>query len=172
MIVKPNRVRVVVVMVSALAVAAGLLTLALLAKPAQAQAQPEHVEEHTPVTFEQVNPCTGEVILVEGTGHVVGHYTEDASGGLHYVLHSHSQGRGVSTSGAKYTFSSGSNQTHNVKVDASSAEAFTWTDRVIFNRQGSDTPGDDLQGHFLFHATVNANGELTVVFERAEFECR
>jgi peptidoglycan/LPS O-acetylase OafA/YrhL len=39
MIVIANRVRVVVVMVSALAVAAGLLTLALLEKPAQAQAE-------------------------------------------------------------------------------------------------------------------------------------
>ena len=171
MLIIPARMRVLVVMVSALALAAGLLTLALLAKPAQAQAQPEHVAEHTPFTFEQDNPCTGEVILVEGRAHVVGHYTEDASGGQHFVLESHSQGRGVSTSGAKYTLSSGSPQTHNVKVDAA-AEAFTWTDRVIFNRQGSDTPGDDFQGHFVFHATVNANGELTVVFERADFECR
>jgi hypothetical protein len=45
MLVIPARVKAVVVMVSALAVAAGLLTLALLAKPAQTQADIETFNE-------------------------------------------------------------------------------------------------------------------------------
>jgi hypothetical protein len=62
MVIIQTRVRVVVV-VSGLALAAGLLTLALLAKPAQAQAQRDRV----PVVFDFLNPCTGESVVFNGT---------------------------------------------------------------------------------------------------------
>ena len=93
MIVIPNRVRVVVV-VSALALAAGLLTLALLAKPTQAQAETITSTERLPLNNTYFNPCTGEEFHIEGTVHLVQHRTIDENGTDHVQVHSNTQGRG------------------------------------------------------------------------------
>jgi hypothetical protein len=70
MIVIPNRVSVVAAM-SALGLAVGLLTLALLASPAQTQA--ETTTDHVRDTFNGffINPCTGEELFLEGTQNLV-----------------------------------------------------------------------------------------------------
>ena len=78
MMVIPNRGRVVAVL-SALALAGGLLTLALLAKPTQAQPPTANensgVSEQVPISGGlDASECTGEVINIEGTLHIVNHF--------------------------------------------------------------------------------------------------
>jgi hypothetical protein len=168
MVAMPNRVKVVVVM-SALALAAGLLALALGAKPTQAQAETEKINDRATLEGELFNECTGEFVPYEGTEHFVLHITEDASGGFHFRGHTNVQVQGVSTSGAKYVAHATSNS-HDFFSE--SAENFTFTQTVQFIRQGSETAEDDFQVKGLEHVTVNANGEVTSSFEELEIECK
>jgi hypothetical protein len=169
MVAMQNRVKVVVVM-SALALAAGLLALALGAKPTQAQAETDHFNDRVPVEGVFFNECTGEFVTFEGTQHIVGHSTEDASGGAHFWIRLHSQVQGVSTSGAKYV-ARGNTSFHD-NISSESAANFTFMETIQFIRQGSETAEDDFQSKFLFHVTVNANGELTSEVEQVDVECK
>jgi hypothetical protein len=166
MIVIANRVRVVVVMVSALALAGGLLTLALLEKPAQAQA--ETITDKDRSTFEGFfNSCTGEEVFIEGTMHTVAHTTIDANGERHIKFHFSLQGQGEgASSGDKYVFHRVDNSHQNFTEDNAN---FTFSDSANLIRQGSATPTDDLQGKILFHITINAQGEVTTVVDKFEF---
>jgi hypothetical protein len=160
MMVIPNRGRVVALML-ALALVGGLLTLALLVKPAQAQATIYQFNERYPFTFSFTNPCTGEEVTGEGTSHIVGNYTNDGRGGFHLNQSTSGSGTGVgSTSGATYTVTSAGHDTLNV----SSAEyplTITFIQHVQYIRQGEDMPGDDLVFDMTYHVTYDANGEVT-----------
>jgi hypothetical protein len=96
----PNRVRVLAVMV-ALALAIGVLTLALLAKPTQAE--PPTANENRGATSQWVEigfmvdstDCAGELIRFTGTMHFVDRFFE-TDGGYHLRLHYNFAGvRGV-----------------------------------------------------------------------------
>jgi hypothetical protein len=172
MMVIPNRVRLVAVM-SALALALGLLTLALLAKPTQAQAQTEHFDERAPLSLQFEHPCTGEEIFLEGFFHTSGTVTRDAAGNLHVQVHSTFVGQGVSiTSGAKYVAHEVSSPHFNVRDTVDPAQEANFTDTLTFHfiRQGSPTPEDDFMLFFLNHLTVNPNNEVTsdVLVDRVE----
>jgi hypothetical protein len=169
MVAMTNRMRLVVVM-SALALAAGLLTLALLAKPTQAQAETETFNERFPFAFEIENPCTGEVVFIEGTLHFVFHITQDADGGFHIKGHLNFQGKGVSPSGAKYVVYESANSQFNFRAE--SADNFTSPVTFQVIRQGSPTPEDDFKVKALFHFTENANGELTAEVFKFEAQCK
>jgi hypothetical protein len=171
MVVVPTRVRAVVV-VSALALAAGLLSLAMLAKPAQTQAQTDMFNERVPQTFVIPNPCTGEDVFVEGTSHLVFQRTEDANGGFHFKGHVNFQGRGVSASGAEYVVHESSNTHDNFRDFSESATNFTFTATLKLVRQGSATPADDFEAKVTFHFTILANGELTSEVVKTEAVCK
>jgi hypothetical protein len=160
MLVIPARVKVVVVMVSALALAAGLLTLTLLAKPAQAQAETFKDSVREPFTALVTNPCTGEDVLLEGTQHLVVHTTIDANGGFHFQSWGNAQLQGESASGAKYV----AHQTLHERINSEAASNFTRTDTIQIIRQGSATSTDDFVIKQVQHVTVNANGEITSMF--------
>jgi hypothetical protein len=112
MIAIPNRVTVVAVML-ALALAGGLVTLALLAKPTQAQPPTDNenqkgaVVEHFPYvyTLDTTNCVGGEVIDITGTMHTVTHFVP-VQGGYHTTFTFHINGRGVGqTTGDEYAIS-------------------------------------------------------------------
>jgi len=96
MIVIPNRVSVAAVML-ALALAGGLLTLALLAKPSQAQpSQAQPTQAHSQGATVQDIPlelrldateCTGELIDITGTMHIVNQSTATEGDGYHITSH-------------------------------------------------------------------------------------
>jgi hypothetical protein len=170
MIVIPNRVRVVVVMASALALAAGLLTLALLAKPVQAQVEP--ITSNDRSTFNQFfTSCTGELVQIQGTLHTIAHTTIDENGVRHTVFHFEIRGQGESASGAKYVFHDVFNmhETFTGALGDNYNTTFTRTSKLI--RQGSATPTDDLESNLLIHVTLNDLGEVTAVVDKAESEC-
>jgi hypothetical protein len=168
MLVIPTRVKVVVVMVSALALAGGLLTLALLSKPAQAQAETTTTQDRS--TFNVLfDSCTGESVNMQGTSHTVAHSTIDENGVVHSTLHFNTRGKGESDSGAKYVFHDASTQHLTFTGDLEDV-TLTMTSKLI--RQGSATPTDDLDFRYLLHVTINDRGDVTAAFEKEELECK
>jgi hypothetical protein len=170
MVVIPTRVRVVVV-VAALALAAGLLTLALLTKPTQAKAESFTASDWSAFAFTDISPCTGEPYSLEGTVHMVAHYTQDANGGYLVTGEVNAQGSGVGdTSGATYRFQQKS--AFHRRYNGFFPDNFTAAGYTKVTRQGSATPTDDFVVPFVGHFTVNANGEMTSTFNKAgEGEC-
>jgi hypothetical protein len=175
MIVIPNRVRVLGI-VSALALAAVLLTLALLAKPTQAQAETDTVHERIPVAEIVANECTGEPIFLEGTLRSDIHITQDPGGTFHVIIRQTFAAQGVGiTSGDQYVLHNVNNVFTKVEVmepDEVEPVVFTTRNTLRFIRQGSATPEDDLLADVFVHFTVNANGETTVDIGTFEFKCR
>jgi hypothetical protein len=167
MAVLPIRVRVVMV-VSALALAAGLLALASLATPTQAQSD---TTARVPFEEDFLNACTGELFHIEGTILTVGHLTTDANGGNHAQFVENTWGTGENlTTGAEYTY-------NNRRVHQSNftGDAFTYYDSfvVTMRRQGSTTSDDDLKIKIWIKQTVNANGELTTqILNLGELSCK
>ena len=155
-----------------MALAAGLLSLALGAKPTQAQAVTDTINERTPFEFQIPDPCTGELVFIEGTQHIVSNDTQDSTGESHLKGHVNLQAQGESASGAKYVAARTTNDHQNLDGTSESAENFTFTQTLQFIRKGSETPEDDFQAQFLFHATRNANGEFTAEIENVEVVCR
>ncbi len=117
------------------------------------------------------NPCTGEPIFYEGFVHVVLTAGVSAGGQAHFKGELNSHLSGVSPSGAKYQIVTVSND-HEI-FDVEDFEPFNFTSTGTFNviRQGEDSPEDDVKGRFIFHLTINANGEVTAVQSEFEADC-
>jgi hypothetical protein len=168
MIVIPNHMRVVMV-VSALALAAGLLTLALLSKPAQGQAETTTTTERVPFSEDFTDQCTGELFHIDGTILTVGHSTIDANGAQHFQYVNNTKGTGESlTTGAEYAFSRETHGQANYFGDS-----YTYYDSyvVTMTRQGSTAPDDDFKITISIKQTINANGELTTEIVKVEYSC-
>jgi hypothetical protein len=151
--------------VSALALAAGLLALASLSKPAQAQS-----DTTSRVEFKQgyYNVCADEVFNISGTILTVGHHTIDGNGGQHFQYVENTQGTGESlTTGAEYAYKNVRHGQVNWLGDT-----FTYYDSYIvtMRRQGSTTPDDDFKVTIWIKQTLT-NGELTTQIVKVEFLC-
>ena len=169
MVVIPNRVRVVMV-VSALALAAGLLALASLATPTQAQSS---TTERLPFSQDYLNSCAGELFHIDGTILTVGHHTIDGNGGQHFQYVSNTKGTGESlTTGAEYAFKERIHGQQNYFGEFGESYTYYSSFVVTMRRQGSTTPDDDLEVTISIKQTVNANGELTTEIVKSEFSCK
>jgi hypothetical protein len=124
------------------------------------------VTTNTPFTFSDVNPCTMEPFA--GTGNF--HFVESAnlSAGGTAMWHSVADLNGLQATtltGKKYVVKDDEIQTivFDTPDTAPYHETIQWD--VHFIRQGEDGSfilGDDFYSHILAHATVNANGVVTV----------
>jgi hypothetical protein len=164
MAVLPIRVRVVLV-VSALALAAGLLALASLATPTQAQ---NSTPERVPINQGYYNECTGESFQIDGTLLIVDHFTTDASGGNHAQAVETIQGTAENlTTGVEYAYKDRRVLQFNFTGDTS-----TYHDSyvVTMRRQGSTTPDDDLKSTIFLKLTA-ANEEIRTEIVKFEFSC-
>ena len=173
MIVIPNRVSVAAVML-ALALAGGLLTLALLAKPTQAEAQTEHFDKWVTGTTVTAADCLSEEIAVENRVHFTGTTTYDADGGVHVHLLSNVLAEGVGlTSGDKYVVRERGSLQNNVRDFESDQLPATSTQIYDLHliHQGPDTAEDDFVDREMYHVTINANGEFTVEHGVGTIEC-
>ena len=92
--VVPNRGRVVA-LIWVLALAGGLLTLALLAKPSQAQSNGATTEWYEIDFTHDGTDCSGELIEVTGTMHFVNAYVAKEDGTFNVNSHLRLQARGV-----------------------------------------------------------------------------
>ena len=145
------------------------LMLTAFAPAARAQEEaPGPVNERLPVAFEAENPCTGEALFVEGTLHLVGRTTEDAAGGLHLMGHSNLEGKATSASGAGYVLVPGGNN----PVSVRSGALQTLASHSKFVRQGEGVAADDFASSWIFHLTVDAEGNIDPVVDKFASECR
>ena len=104
---------------------------------------------------------TGELVLTTRT-------TIDATGGFHIAFNLvPSSVRGTGASGAAYKAMGGEREHFNVALDdAPLTDTFT----SVFNlvSQGST---DNFIAKVTFHVTVNANGQVTVFFDKVSTAC-
>jgi hypothetical protein len=168
MMVIPNRGRIVAVML-ALALAGGLLTLALLAKPTQAQGA-ETQRLAVDFNLDAVD-CAGELIHLTGKLNSVFHVHEDAAGGFHINTHfnfADVQGVGP-VSGLKYRVpTSASSATFSTSGEGPQVVATEVTiSRVIGQGQAPDE-----QATAVVHFTVHEDGTVTGEVAQFRFECR
>lgn len=124
--------------------------------------------------FEQVVavPCAedgaGEDVLLSGLLHVLITGTLDASGSLHTTTHFQPMGvAGIGmTSGAVYR-ATGVTRDQANGLDVPFEATFVNNFRII-----GPGKGNNLLIHELFHVTVNAVGQVTVLVDRVSTECR
>lgn len=120
-----------------------------------------------PFTTVYGNPCNGEDIAFEGFLHMLATETPDGSGGFHVVSHYNLNLRGVGqTTGATYTGVEGFTDAFNVKPPYPVNETFTIHTNVVGRGQAPD-----FRAHTTFHKTINANGQLTVFFQKFRAKC-
>jgi hypothetical protein len=167
MMVIPNRARVVAVML-ALAFAGGLLTLALLAKPTQAQGQGAVSEQFPAVFTLDASACAGELIDVEGTLHTVNHVTDLGDGAYHINSHfnvANLQGTGRTT-GGNYVIPAAGNAVEHV---VSSGQLITGS--VDVNLVVGKGKLDNQVAFARIHYVVSDEGEIKVETIQFHFAC-
>ena len=126
--------------------------------------------EVVPFVFDDVNPCNGEPVIMTGELILTTRTTIDSSGGLHVAFNLVPSGvRGEGASGAVYKAVGGEREHFNVDLDDDAPLTDTFTSVFNLVSQGST---DNFIARITFHVTVNANGEVTVVFDNVVAECR
>jgi hypothetical protein len=121
----------------------------------------------TPYVFLEPNTCTGETMAGTGTFHFLVSDNLSSSGNVQSHIEatiSGLQATGTVT-GKKYVVVNQENLTNTFDSDDVMPFHFTWERTVQYVRSGEDGTlflDDDFYEHFLMHATVNANGMVTV----------
>jgi hypothetical protein len=145
------------------------LTLAGMARPTLVNAAVEYDER---IRFQDdFDGCSGERILIDGTQHIVGRVTQDATERLHFGFTRNTRGTGIGyTSGDQYVLTDTVARS-SVEVVPGEVQVFTeqYHERLI--RRGEATTGDDTLIHFLTKITLNANGDMTASVEIQSVTC-
>lgn len=116
--------------------------------------------------------CLGERITVDGIQHIVGRFTKDGSGKLHFGFSRNTRGKGIGqVSGDTYLLHDTVSRTV-LEITPGEPRVYTEGYRAILMHHGEDLPNDDTLIHFLTKITVNANGEVTTAIEIQNVECR
>lgn len=112
------------------------------------------------------NGGAGELVILEGDLHVLTHVTENKNG---FHVKTHFQPQGISgtgdVTGDKYQATGVTQDQFNLGP----GETYTAINNFRIIGQG---PGNNFLVHSVFHYTVNANGELTVVVDKFSAECK
>ena len=152
-----------------------LILLALLAligwgRPASVSAATEYNE--TIQFSDDFDSCSGERVLINGSQHIMGRFTKDAAGKLHFSFTRHTQGKGIGQiSGDDYILTDSVTRTSLEFVSgAVPVLVEQYNSRLL--RLGENESSDDTIIHFLSKFTVDANGEMTIVTEIQSVECR
>ena len=153
-----------------LVVLLAILCLIGWTQPASVSAATEYNEQ---ISFtDDFDGCLGERITVDGIQHIVGRFTRDASGKLHFGFSRNTRGKGIGqTTGDKYLLQDAVSRTI-LEVTPGEPRVFTEGYRFILMRHGEKLPNDDTVIHFLSRLTVNANGAVTTAIEIQSVECR
>jgi hypothetical protein len=145
------------------------LTLAAMARPTLVNAGMEYNER---IRFQDdFDACSGERILVDGTQHIVGRVTEDATGRLHFGSTRNTYGTGIGyISGDHYVLTDTVSRS-SVEVVTVGAQTYTERYHARLIRRGEATTGDDTLVQFLSKITLNANGDVTASVEIQSVTC-
>jgi hypothetical protein len=147
-----------------------MATLAL-AQPAGAL-DAQSTNEQFPIDLRVGNVCSNdpnEIIQISGTLHVNSTTVSDGNGGFHVTSHANWQGvEGTNlTNGDMYRFISRGKSSFNTHGDL----PFTST-MTTHNNMVSQGTGAILVMQILFKITVNANGQITTLFNHQLAECK
>jgi hypothetical protein len=115
----------------------------------------------------------GEEIQISGNAHVVSRIVEDEPGEFKLVGHVNFQNvEGVGlTTGNDYRFPYATNVHYDISLEGKG----TVTDLLAVGHlisEGSTESAPNLLVHALFHATFNANGQITAWIDNFSAECR
>jgi len=147
-----------------------ILALTCWVHPASVSAATEYNEK---ISFtDDFDGCLGERITVDGIQHIVGRFTRDATGKLHFGFSRNTQGKGIGqVTGETYLLLDTVSRT-SLEITPGEPRVFTEGYRSILMHHGEALPNDDTVIHFLSRLTVNANGEVTAALEIQGVECR
>ena len=149
-----------------------VVTLALTGwvQPASVSAATDYNEK---ISFiDDFDGCLGERITVDGIQHIVGRFTRDASGKLHFGFSRNTRGKGIGqTTGDTYLLLDTVSRTV-LEITPGEPRVYTEGYRSILMHHGEELPNDDTVIHFLTRLTINANGEVTTAIEIQNVECR
>jgi hypothetical protein len=139
-------------------------------QPATVSAATEFNEQ---ISFtDDFDGCLGERITVDGIQHIVGRFTRDASGKLHFGFSRNTRGKGIGQeTGDTYLLMDTVSRT-SMEITPGEPRVFAEGYRSILMHHGEERPNDDTVIHFLSRLTVNANGEVTTAIEIQSVECR
>ena len=148
-----------------------LLSLILFSfVPTQVSAATEYNQT---LTFsDDFDSCSGERVLVTGTQHIVGRFTKDGAGRLHFGFTRNTRGTGVGQiSGDKYILTDAVTR-ESLEFVSGAVATLTqqYNSRLI--RQGEEWSNDDTIVHFLSKITISADGNVTSLVEIQSVECR
>ena len=158
----------VVAMIWALALAGGLLTLALLAKPTQAQDHGAVVDKF-PIEFSvDASECGGELISAEGTFHSVNHFRARPDGSYHINSHFSLSGmKGIGlTTGERYIIPASSTTVENF---VHPGQLVTDTVQIFLTIGQGQLPNGVAFARVFF--IIDDEGEVKVEKIRFRFEC-
>lgn len=113
------------------------------------------------------NQGAGEIVVLNGTLHILINVTVDNQGGFHLVQHFQPQnlsGVGLIT-GDKYRGTGATLTTSHSLVGG------VWTYVNNYRMIGAG-PGNNYLVHTTMHGTVNANGEVTAWHDNTSIECK
>jgi hypothetical protein len=126
--------------------------------------------ERIPIFFGVVNPCNGEELTnLDGDVHIVISMTDDRAGGFHFTAFNGSHFTGIgAVTGSKYTGFYNSNTHFEARGPFPQVVTAASPGTMVISA-GS---GPNFLAFFVYHLTVNANGDVTG--EKSEFrtECR
>lgn len=139
-------------------------------QPASVSAGTEYNEQ---ISFiDDFDGCSGERITVDGIQHIVGRFTRDSNGKLHFGFTRNTWGKGIGQqTGDTYILIDTVSRT-SLEIVPGEPRVFAEGYRSILMHHGEDLPNDDTVIHFLSRLTVNANGEVTTAIEIQSVECR
>lgn len=153
-----------------LLVAVAALGVALAAPAGAGEAVQQKFDSRLDVATTVIDACgIGEVVLLQGTFHIRGHFTSDASGGAHITQHTELEDVTAigETTGAAYGYSS---------VDMtmvqfrSGHDGFRQTGTVV-NRATLTGPSGAYRFTWIAHVTLNADGEVTAMHDETRVLC-
>lgn len=146
------------------------LTFFCWARPTSVSAAVEYNEK---IQFsDDFDSCSGERVLINGTQHIIGRFTRDAVGRLHFGFTRDTKGTGIGQlSGDKYILT---DAVARASLEVAMGEVKTFTEQYhsVLIRQGEESSSDDTVVHFLSKITINANGDVTTSVEIQSVECR
>jgi hypothetical protein len=153
------------------ALTAGTPLLLGALSPATASTSPQIIhQEVAGLTF--LNPCTGEhMTITSGTLQLLVQVTDDASGGLHVVVHGNAQGV-VATgevTGDMYRLAGDFWTEENLNGDDGLPLVIQVVEVHDVDSQGSS---DNFIVHVVSHLTLNADGAVTASVDSVSAECR
>ena len=148
-----------------------LMATLALAQPAGAL-DAQTTNEQFPIDLRVGNVCSNdpnEIIQISGTLHVNSTTISDGNGGFHVTSHANWQGvEGTNlTNGDMYRFISRGKSSFNTNGEL----PFTST-MTTHNNMVSQSTGAILVMQILFKITVNANGQITTLFNHQSAECK